>query len=77
MKLTLFVSNRAATSGKPDESQNILRLNLPPKSDKIDDDNKEAFPNANTKSGVVEFTGLSDEIMAEFRAGQRVTVTIE
>lgn len=77
MKLTMFVSNAASTAGKPDDTQNVLRLNLPPKSDKVDDENKDVFPDTNKKGGVVEFQGISDKLQAEFKGGQRVTVTIE
>lgn len=77
MKLTMFVSNAASTAGKPDDKQNVLRLNLPPKSDKVDDENKAVFPDESKKSGVVEFQGITDAIQAEFKGGQRVIVTIE
>ena len=50
MKLTMFVSNAASTAGKPGENQNVLRLNLPPKSDKIDDVNKDVFPDEGKKA---------------------------
>lgn len=77
MKLTMFVSNAASTAGKPGENQNVLRLNLPPKSDKIDDVNKDVFPDEGKKGGVIEITGMADAVQAEFKGGQRVTVTIE
>lgn len=77
MKLTMFVSNAASTSGRPTEAQNLLRLQIPPKSDQIDDENADVFPDATKKAASVDIQGLSDATMADFKGGQRVTVTIE
>lgn len=77
MKITMFVANAASTSAKPGDSQNALRLNLPPKGDRIDDDNPDVFTDAMRKHAQFEATGLTDELLAPFKGGQRVTVTIE
>lgn len=76
MKLTLFVANAGSQSGRPGHSQNNLRIVLPPKSENVDDENKDVFPDPNTKSVSIDLTGLSDEEIAKFRAGNRVEVTI-
>lgn len=77
MRLVLFVANAATTAHRPDDATNNLRLTLPPKSDNVDDANGDAFPDASKKSALVEIQGLSDELQAAFRGGQRVTVTID
>lgn len=77
MKLTVFVSNAGSTSARPGESQNTLRLVLPPKTDRVDDENKDVFPNGANKNVIVEIHGLSDEALEPFRGGTRVTLTIE
>lgn len=77
MKIVMFVSNAASTAGKPDEVSNLLRLNIPPKSESVDDNNTNVFANPNQKNGFAEFNGITDELLAGFKAGQRVTVTIE
>lgn len=77
MKLTLYVSNAASTSGKPGEKQNVLRFNLPPKSDKVDDENAALFPDASRKSVVLEIGGLADEELAKYSGGKLASVTIE
>ncbi len=77
MKLTLLVTNSASTANKADESTNVLRLTLPPKSENVDDGNPGAFVDDGRKSALFEAQGLTDELMAPFRGGKRVTVTID
>jgi len=77
LKLTLFVVSAATNSQRPGEMQNMLRVALPPKSDRVDDENVDAFPAPDKKNATVEFYGLSDELQAAFKAGQRVTLTLE
>lgn len=77
MKIVMFVSNSASTANKPEESTTVLRLNLPPKSDKVDDANADVFTDEQRKSALIELQGISEELRAIFKGGQRVTVTIE
>lgn len=77
MKITCFIANAASTAQKPDESTNVLRLNLPPKSDVVDDGNPGVFADDARKSCLIEIQGLTDEQQAAFRGGRRVVVTIE
>ena len=77
MKLTMFVANAASTAAKPGETQNNLRLHLPPVSDKVDDQNLDVFPEQARKSGIIELQGLDAGLLDTFKGGQRVTVTIE
>lgn len=77
MKLVMFVQQTAASAGKPGEKVNAVRLMLPPKGDQIDDDNKDVFPDVSKKSGSFEAQGITDELLAQFGAGKRVTVTFE
>lgn len=77
MRIVMFVARAASQSPRPEDATNVLVLNLPPKSDVVDDANTDSFPDQNKKSGLVEIQGLSDELQAAFKGGQRVTVTIE
>lgn len=80
MRIVTFVSNSASTSAKPDVAMNVLRLQLPPqtdKADRLDDNNSDVFLDPTKKSAMVEIQGLSDTEMLTFKAGKRVVVTIE
>lgn len=77
MKLTLHCVQAGANSQAIGSAQNLLIARLPPKSDAVDDANADAFPDQAKKNVNFEATGLSDEIMAEFKAGARLTITVE
>lgn len=77
MRITFFVANAASTSSKPADTQNNLRLTLPPKSDVVDDQNLAVFADEGRKSGIVELQGLTEEEMKAFKGGKRVFVTFE
>lgn len=75
--LRMFVTQAGSNSSQPDDSTTNLRLNLTPKSDKVDDANVEAFPNQTKKNGILELNGLADGAVDGVKAGRRAKVTIE
>lgn len=77
MKITLHCVQAGANSQAIGSSSNLLIARLPQKSDAVDDANADAFPDQTKKNVNFECTGLSDAVMAEFKAGARLTVTVE
>lgn len=75
--LRMFVTQAGSNASQPDDGTNVLRLNLRPKSDKVDDANVEVFPDQAKKSGSFECAGIADEAVEGIKAGRKVKVTIE
>lgn len=75
--INLYVNNAASTASKPGEQTSVLRLQLPPKSDRVDDENLGVFADADRKSTLMEIQGLNGDFHSQFKGGQRVKVTIE
>lgn len=78
MQIILFCNQAGQSAGQPGKSTNVLNFSLPPKSDRVDDDNAAIFTDANGNKGAhLTLNGVSDEALAEFKGNPRVLVTIQ
>lgn len=77
IKLSMFCQNAGHSSGIPGKPNYQITLTLPPKSDRIDDENKDVFADAQNRSATINLQNVSPEMAAQFAKAPRVKVTIE
>lgn len=75
--LSMYVGHAATNADKPDESFTALRLQLSPKSERVDDANREHFPSDVRKACNIEVQGIAEASIDGVKAGRRAKVTIE
>jgi len=77
LTLVLFCSTAGFSAGSPRKPNQNLNFNLPPKSDKIDEENEAVFADPNVRGANFNISGVTPEVIGQFATAPRVKVTIE
>jgi hypothetical protein len=77
ISLVMYCQNAGVNAGAPHQGIPNLSFQLPPKSDKVDDDNKGVFASETQRSGSLTLNNVPADIMSQFLTSPRVRVTVE